>query len=397
MNAGDDSRTTGAGAASEALSALQKKQASAEPTLALVFASSTYNQSEVLAGVRMVVGDTCHIAGASTAGEITNAGPIKRNSVVVLLLATDVPIETAVANDVTGDSYAAGVAVATALKNSLPEALSLILMFGDGLKGNGSAIIRGMLSVVGETFPIAGGSAGDNGKFVATHQYHDTTVHTESVVGVGFGSNLKFSVGVNHGWTAVGMPQIVTKATGTKIYTLNDQPAFALYESYLGIEGAKNLRDEVLGEVALSYPLGIRVPNSNEMLLRAPFGVAEDGSITCGGEVPEGSEVQLMVGTKEDAVKAATTAALSAKNGLSVPPAAAIIFSCHVRNTLYANSDAAKAEIDAIQAVIGADVPLAGFYTYAEQAPVGGMTHNIHSCNPEFHNETIVIVLLGSE
>ena len=84
-----------------------------------------------------------------------------------------------------------------------------------------------------------------------------------------------------------------------------------------------------------------------------------------------------------------------ALSGLTVPPQAAIIFSCHVRNTLYANSQAAKAEIDAIKAVIGVDVPLTGFYTYAEQAPIGGTTHNIHKCNPEFHNETVVIVLLA--
>jgi hypothetical protein len=50
------------------------------------------------------------------------------------------------------------------------------------------------------------------------------------------------------------------------------------------------------------------------------------------------------------------------------------------------------AEIEAIRAVIGRSVPLIGFYTYGEQAPVGG---KLHDCSSAFHNETVVILTLG--
>jgi hypothetical protein len=52
-------------------------------------------------------------------------------------------------------------------------------------------------------------------------------------------------------------------------------------------------------------------------------------------------------------------------------------------------------EIKAIQKAIGENVPLIGFYTYGEQAPMGGELKNINKCSPAFHNETVVICVLG--
>jgi hypothetical protein len=169
----------------------------------------------------------------------------------------------------------------------------------------------------------------------------------------------------------------------------------SLYERYLGVDQVANLKDEMLGEVALSYPLGVKDVQSGEFLLRAPFAVTEDGSIVCGGEVLEGAEVQLMVGSKSDAISAATTAAETALRNLQGIPKVAFIFSCHVRNTLFANKETAQKEIEAIKSVIGESVPIIGFYTYAEQAPLGGSSYNIKKCNPELHNETVVITLIG--
>jgi hypothetical protein len=40
-------------------------------------------------------------------------------------------------------------------------------------------------------------------------------------------------------------------------------------------------------------------------------------------------------------------------------------------------------------------VPLVGFYTYGEQAPINGEIKNLERCDPAFHNETVVILVLG--
>ena len=52
-------------------------------------------------------------------------------------------------------------------------------------------------------------------------------------------------------------------------------------------------------------------------------------------------------------------------------------------------------EISAIQEAVGAETPLIGFYTYGEQAPLGGEVRNLEKCNSAFHNETVVICALA--
>ena len=50
-------------------------------------------------------------------------------------------------------------------------------------------------------------------------------------------------------------------------------------------------------------------------------------------------------------------------------------------------------EITAIQEVLGKEVPLIGFYTYGEQAPIGGILGP--KCFSVFHNETMALLVLG--
>ncbi|MDQ2933069.1 MAG: FIST C-terminal domain-containing protein, partial [bacterium] len=110
--------------------------------------------------------------------------------------------------------------------------------------------------------------------------------------------------------------------------------------------------------------------------------------------IPQGSEIRLMVGSREEAVKMAKIAAQNALEQLDgATPKAVIIFNCIARNKLF--GDRSHEEITAIQEAIGAQVPLIGFYTYGEQAPLGGEVRNLEKCNSAFHNETVVICVLA--
>ena len=69
------------------------------------------------------------------------------------------------------------------------------------------------------------------------------------------------------------------------------------------------------------------------------------------------------------------------------------MFNCIAREKLFAQK--AKEEIDAVLAILGEDVPLLGFYTYGEQAPLGGEINNKSKINSKFYNETVVIFAIG--
>ena len=175
--------------------------------------------------------------------------------------------------------------------------------------------------------------------------------------------------------------------------SVDGKPAIALYEKYFG-DKAKELRQETLATLAVSYPLGIRVPGQEEYLIRDPLSVDENGSITCAAEIPEGSDVRIMMGTREAAIEMARHAAEEARVQLGAArPKAIIIFNCIARKKLL-GADGGR-EIAAIQKVLGEDVPLIGFYTYGEQAPLEGTARNIEKCNTVFHNETVVIFVIG--
>ena len=389
-NEGSDAYVVGANAAQSALTNLGASDAH----LAIVFASVQYDQQKVIDGVRSVTKDAL-LVGCSTAGEITTEGPLKKHSVSVMLMNSDaMKFYGGVGENIKADPRAAGKIGAEKVKEQAGADLKAFMMFPDVLVGNGADIVRGVLDSLGEHFPVVGGAAGDDFQFKQTYQYLNDTVYSGSVVGLGFTGNFKIGIGVKHGWVPVGVPQKVTKSTGSVLHELDGKPAIKIYEDYFGEEEAKQLRTETLAKLAITYPLGMKFPGSDEMLIRDPITVDEHGSITCAAEVPEGSEVQLMVGSREEAVKVAAVAAQNALEQLDVSaPKGVVIFNCIARNKLF--GERAGDEIDAIQGVLGRDLPLMGFYTYGEQAPLGGEVRDIKRCNPAFHNETVVICVLA--
>ncbi|MCD5381137.1 MAG: FIST C-terminal domain-containing protein [Candidatus Pacebacteria bacterium] len=375
---------------------IAKSQLQAEsPNAAIVFASSEFNQQEVVDTAMSLLPEGISLIGTSTAGEISQNGPSGSPSVLIMLLASDtVGFVAASVKNAAGNEEAAGAELAEKLKTQTEEEIKFITLHSDGLTVNPSAILRS-LDVSFPELPITGGSSGDDGNFKQTYQYHNGTVMSSGLTALAFTGNLNLAISVRHGWSPISAFRTITKTEGNVVYEIDDKPAIELYEEYIGKEEAANLKNVTLGEVALSYPLGVKDTESGVMLLRAPITVDNNGYITFGGEMSEGDQVQLMIGSKEQAVEAARDTAEYALKEFGEKPGAALIFTCHVRNTLFKSRDESKLEIQAIQNIIGKDVPLAGFYTYAEQAPVDDTNLDIKTCNSKSHNETIVTVLLG--
>ncbi len=386
---GEDSYAVGVNACQDAFN--QLKGASAN--LVIVFSSVKYDQAQMLAGVRSVAKDAL-LVGSSTAGEISTSGPSKHRSVVVMAISSpSVKFLGGVGENISAGPRIAGKAVADAVKSQTSEPLSAFMMFPDVLAGNGADTVRGVLDSLGEHFPVVGGASGDDFLFKKTYQYLNDKVYSGAVVGLGMVGDLKIGIGVKHGWIPIGMPLKVTKSSGSVLHELDGKPAIRIYEEYFGKEMASELKKEALAKLAITYPLGMKISGSDEMLIRDPITVDENGSITCAAEIPEGSDIQLMIGSREEAVRVAKQAAEKAVSELGGTPKAVIIFNCIARNKLFGVH--AGDEILAIQEAVGATLPLIGFYTYGEQAPLGGEVKNINQCNAAFHNETVVIAVLG--
>jgi hypothetical protein len=330
--------------------------------------------------------------GCSTDGEITGAG-LSVDSVCVMLLASrNVKARAAVVAPLSRDSHEAGAEIARRLKQQDDFALFLL---PDGLTGNGSAIIRGAQTVVGQKFVIAGGTAGDRGRFAKTWQVCNGEAYTDALVGMMLSSSRPIEVGhgVMSGWRPMGIAKTVTHAEANTVYRIEDETALAVYSTFLGEKASQ------LPAIGVEYPFalvdesgvvderGLR-EGEEYILLRAPMSVDRDkGAVSFAAEIPQGAKIKMTRAKSDEIIDGSREAARRAVKGLSGKPDIVFFFSCMARKVVLGRRT--NKEIEAAQEAFGTDVPLIGFYTYGEIANCGEK-------NPicRFHNETATFLAL---
>lgn len=382
-----DSKTAGHDAAAKALSALGAPAAQ----MAIVVASPKYDQQAMLVGVAEAL-PGARVVGCTSAGAITEDG-IAEQAVSVLALANDngafVPVKI---TGIGANMREAGKRFAEALKDSGQD-VKLALVFSDALAGNGTEMVRGILEVMGGGFPVAGGAAGDDMAFKKTEQYFDGEVLSDAVVGVGLAGDVQVAVGADHGWQPLGDAHIVTKAEGTKLIELDGRPAFSIYQDYFG-DRASDFK-QALSLEAVTYPLGMKSEGVDEVMIRVPLAIGEDGSITCGADVVVGGQIYLMVGTLSSAMEAAKlTAEKLMERVVNAEPRVVFVSDCIARKILF--GEHAADEITLLKSIGGPKTVIFGLYTYGQIATLSPPPANINTCDPGFYEQSISITMFGA-
>jgi len=194
---------------------------------------------------------TARILAGSTAGEIAGTRVLDDSVVVtsISFQATNVRC-AAVAIDDAGSSERAGAQLAGEL---LASDLRHVFVLSDGLKVNGSELVRGLSAQLPTAVALTGGLCGDGARFERTHVCLDEFADGGRVAAVGFyGSALKVGLGSLGGWDTFGPERRVTRSVGNVVYELDELPALDLYEQYLG----DHARD--LPASGLLFPLTVR-------------------------------------------------------------------------------------------------------------------------------------------
>lgn len=316
------------------------------------------------------------VMGCSTAGEISAQG-VGDDTLVLTAVHWDACTMRSSSTELSSmdDSHAAGVRLASGLAR---EGLRAVVVLGQGVQINGSALIYGMSQVLGVEVPIVGGLAGDAGEFLKTVVLDNDGVSATRLVCAGlYGKGLHVSHGVYGGWSSFGPARRVTKASGNVLFTLDDESALTMYKRYLG-ERAKDLPAS-----GLLFPFSVvSVGGKEEGLLRTILGVDEaTGSITLAGDVKEGGYLRMMQAGTDALVNGAEQAAQSLH--MPEPGGLALMVSCVGRKLVMGGR--VEEEVEAVAAVIGPKPTLAGFYSYGEISP----THNGEQCL--LHNQTATI------
>lgn len=357
----------------------------AEANLVLVFGAPKLLKAPSMLDQITAACPRAIIVGCSTAGEITNTG-IADDTMVVTLTRFD-KVLLSVASTVLksmDDSLAAGRRLGARLKSADLRAL---IVLGQGVNINGSALIAGLRSEVGDGVAITGGLAGDGARFQETLVVTPQGVSTSALAAVGLGGEaLRFNHGSFGGWEPFGILRKVTRAEGNVLFALDGEPALDVYKKYLG-DYAKDLPSS-----GLLFPFEmLDESRSTTGVIRTILGVDESrGSLTLAGDIDPNGFLQLMHASSDRLVDGAEAAAQAAKEMAAHPGGGiGLLVSCIGRKLVM--GDRVDEEVEAVGEVFGLNTVLTGFYSYGEISPYAP------GADCRLHNQTMTVTWISEE
>ncbi len=278
------------------------------------------------------------------------------------------------------DFYEIGAEIAKKVERN---GLKHIFILTDGVNMNGSRLVDGIKSVIGQNVPLTGGLAGDGANFLKTAVIANDYAKEKIIVYAAFYGDIKTGYASFGGWDTFGIERTVTKSKDNVLYEIDFKPALNLYKEYLG-EKAKELPTS-----GLRFPLAFRHKNSDDIFVRSVLDVDEKSkSLIFRADIPEGAFCKLMKSNFNNLVsgsKKATELSLKMLEGQNAE--LAVVISCFGRKFLL--KQRADEEIENIRDVLGGKAIITGFYSYGEIGPAKENS----SC--EMHNETITITLFS--
>jgi hypothetical protein len=318
------------------------------------------------------------LVGCSTAGEICGTAVCDDTLVATAVRFERTRVHLAQAQvDSMEESHAAGVALARALQR---PGLSHVLVLSDGLKVNGTELVRGLRASLPDSVGLTGGLAGDGPNFQHTVVCANDVPAGGQIVAVGFcGEHLHIGYGSLGGWDPFGPERLITRSRSNVLYELDGRSALALYKEYLGEHAAG------LPASALRFPLALRGDEDGCGRVRTILSVDEkEQSMTFAGDVPEGTYARLMKANFDRLIDGAAGAARAGLERLgSFQPELAVLISCVGRKLVL--KQRVEEEVESVREVLGTSPVLTGFYSYGEICPSGTVT----GC--ELHNQTMTI------
>lgn len=326
------------------------------------------------------------MVGCSSAGEIFDAAVMDNSISVAIVKFEKTQFKLTKSKLENGkDSFGVGEEIS---KNLDDKNLSSIFVLSEGLKINGSELVKGLNAIDKKNVVITGGLAGDGANFKETFIIENGNFIQGVVLGVGFyGNHIRVGHGSKGGWDVFGIERRITRSTHNILYELDGKPALELYKQYLG-EKAKDLPAS-----GLLFPLSIRKDSADQKrLVRTILSVDEkESSLTFAGDMPQGYLAQLMRANFDRLITGAKDASdivvVSGKMKKETP-SLVIAISCVGRKLLLGQRT--EEETSSALETFPLGTKMIGFYSYGEISP-----YTTGHC--DLHNQTMTLTSLTEE
>ncbi len=320
---------------------------------------------EILNCIKTLLPQAC-IMGSTTDGEIFETEVMVHSFVLSLTTfeSTTLAIELFSAEH---DSFQAGQMIA---KEGVKLGAKVAIIVADGIVTNGDFLMDGVNSIA-PSLVVAGGLAGDNGRYEESFIFCDTQIKSKAiVVGYLISNTLEVYHTKSFNWAPMGPKFKVTRADKNCIYTVDNISVLELYRKYLGSALAQKLPQGGIEFPFVFYKEG-------HLIGRAPIRLNGDGSVVFAGNISEGEIIQFGFGDI-DAILADAREIIA--DLAEFGPEKVMVFSCMTRKNFLGED--ANNEFEGLSSI----APTTGFFTYGE------FFHDSdHKCN-FLLNETMTVL-----
>jgi len=183
-------------------------------------------------------------------------------------------------------------AVEACLASSAPgERQRTLFMVFDGLVGHIASLLDSLYLRLADRVAYAGVNAGSESFQPMPCLFDNHQVIGNGVLGLLL-ADTEPTV-LEHGYPVPERVMTATSTEGNSIHSIDWQPAFDVYQGIIRDEYGIELTRDNFYQYAVHFPVGMLRAN-NEVAVRIPVALADDGSLVCIGEVPENAVLTLL-------------------------------------------------------------------------------------------------------
>lgn len=375
-------------------------------SVGILYATMAFDFERLLAGLKAHL--DIPVVGCTTYSNVTEAGYAEESAVLLVLTSDALEVGCGLGEGLSRDPEVAVAAACEAAQRQMQGPPRLIITFPDVALTH-SLSADTILQSLGRRFPaalIVGGLPGDGGQYKRTYQFLGTQVYSDSVPVVLLGGDIHPVVATRSGWVPTATKGRVTRSQAGSICEIDGRPAIEYLKRYI-----VDVDDpDILG----SYPLAtydaelarLSEKYSKYAVMRFAFRYdKETGAVHYAVPIPEGTEVSLARGSRDDAIAGLDEAArciVESTGAQDRPLSCVMFFSCAARKLLLGlqidrEIETLKAHFPRPSRKEGANdaanpVAITGWYTYGEIGPIDSADEHLRKVR--FHNATIVVCAL---
>jgi len=373
-----EAREAGMQAAYKALNSL----GTVLPSFCLVIVPYRYDPQQVIGGITSMISNV-PLIGLSVSSGLTQLG-LHSHSVIVVLFAGEALQAEMHWFPSHFQSSAETAKSISELLGGVKRRVENMIVFGDGLKAD----TEQFCAELPEGLSVFGGLSSGDGLGNGSFQISGLQSGPGSLAAAFLSGNFKLGIGWGHGWHPVGNRLNVTSSRVFNLQTLDKKLVSEVYAHFFG-QNARAWTASPLNSLSRIYPLGIEQTETEELLVRAPIRIDADGSMCMNSALRESSRGFLMVGSSSDCYESVVKACQQALKelGEARPVFALVLVDIAWQMLMEAQPGI---EIQALQEVLGVDVPIAGGYTIGQIIPPGRADGRAR-----FLNQHAVVAIFG--